>query len=293
MTTSADTGGRLFASERRRLFGIAYRMLGTATEAEDAVSEAFVRWSAAEQGAIAEPAAWLTTVLSRICLDRLRSAQRTRETYVGPWLPEPVATSAFDPADVASAGDTLSLAFLVVLEALSPLERATFLLHDVFGYRHDEVAAMLDRTPAAVRQAASRARRHLEDRRPRFADDADRHREVTEAFVAAAAGGDMQALMALLAPDVEFASDGGGVVTAVRHPQRGRERVAMVITQLATSASEGITVTPLDVNGRVGLAVGRNDVDGIDSVWLLHAVDGRITRVHAIRNPAKLTALRQ
>ena len=159
------TPEELVSTERRRLFGLAYRMLGEVGEAEDAVQETFMRWTRAE-AEVDEPAAWLTTVLSRICLDRLMSARRRRETYVGPWLPEPLATDTLDTGDPAGTADSIGLAFLVVLETLSPLERVACLLHDVFGYRHDEVAAMLDRSPAAARQLVARARRHLADRRP-------------------------------------------------------------------------------------------------------------------------------
>ncbi|HSJ43200.1 MAG TPA: RNA polymerase sigma factor SigJ [Euzebyales bacterium] len=280
----------LIASERPRLFGIAYRMLGEAGEAEDAVQETFLRWSQADWAEVDNPAGWLTTVLARICLDRLKSAQHRRETYVGPWLPEPIATDTLDPADDAALADSLSLAFLVVLERLSPLERAAFLLHDVFGYAHDEVAAMLERTPAAVRQVAARARGHLAAERPRYERDAARREAVTEAFVEAVDGADLDALMDVLAPDVVFVADGGGIVAAARHPQHGADRVAQVIISLARLKPPDWTLGARELNGEPGFTVHRPD-GTIDSAWVLHAIGHRVVRIDVLRNPAKLAGL--
>lgn len=281
---------QLIAAHRTRLFGIAYRMLGEVGEAEDAVQETFLRWSQADRAEVDNPAGWLTTVLTRICLDRLKSAQHRRETYVGPWLPEPVATDTRDPGDDAALADSLSLAFLVVLERLSPLERAAFLLHDVFGYTHDEVAAMLERSPAAVRQVAARARSHLAEERPRYDHDAERREVATRAFVAAVAGADLDALMAVLAPDVVFVADGGGVVAAARHPQHGADRVGQVIMSLARQRPSGWTFSAREINGEPGITVHRAD-GAIDSAWILHTVDRRIVRIDVLRNPAKLAGL--
>ncbi|CAN5919634.1 RNA polymerase sigma-70 factor [soil metagenome] len=275
---------------RARLFAIAYRMLGEVGEAEDAVQETFLRWSRVEQPGIDNPAAWLTTVVSRVCLDRLKSVRRQRETYVGPWLPEPLATDDLDPAEMAASADSLSLAFLVVLEQLSPLERAVFLLHDVFGYRHDEVAAMLDRSPPAVRQAAARARGHLADRRPRYERDAARREQAASAFAAAVMGADLDALMAVLAPDVTFVADGGGVVAASRHPQHGSQRVAQVVLQLAARRPPDLSFALREVNGETGIVVLRGD-GTTDSVWILHVADDRIAAIDVVRNPDKLTGL--
>jgi RNA polymerase sigma-70 factor (ECF subfamily) len=280
------------SANQGRLFGIAYRMLGEIGEAEDAVQEAFLRWTQADQAVIDNPAGWLTTVTSRICLDRLKSAQRRRETYVGPWLPEPLATDDVDPADITGTADSLNLAFLVVLEQLSPVERAVFLLHDVFGYRHDEIAAMLDRSAAAVRQAASRARSRLAERRPRYEPDAQRRDDVTRAFVAAVAGADLDALMDVLAPDVTFVADGGGIVAASRHPQRGARRVGHMILSLARLRPPDWTFSVRELNGEAGICVHRAD-GAIDSAWILHAADGRITGIDVLRNPAKLANLTQ
>ena len=283
------TTDQVVADNQRRLFAIAYRMLGEVGEAEDAVQEAFVRWER-NDGPVDNPEAWLTTVVSRVCVDRLRSAQHRRETYVGPWLPEPLATDTTDPADDAALADSLNLAFLVVLEHLSPLERAAFLLHDVFGYTHGEVAAMLDRSPAAVRQVAARARSHLTDERPRYDHDMERRDAVTDAFIDAAAGEDLDALMDLLAPDVAFVSDGGGVVKAVRHPQHGAARVGQVIITLARLYPPSWTYETRELNGESAFTVHRDD-GSIDSAWILHATEGRVAHIDVLRNPAKLASL--
>lgn len=275
-----------------RLFGLAYRMLGSVAEAEDVVQDTFVRWSEADRGDVGQPGAWLTTTATRLCLDRLKSAQRQREIYVGPWLPEPLVTDGVDPADLAGTADSLTFAFLVVLEALSPLERAVFVLHDVFGYPHDDIAAMLGRTPAAVRQVASRARRHLEQREQRFDTDRAQQRAVAEAFLAACAGQDLDAMLELLAPDVTFTGDGGGVVSATRHPVHGAERVARLLGGLWQIAeARDYTVEFLEVNAEPGLAAY---LDGtLETVMVFEVQGSRIAAVRGVRNPAKLEAFRR
>jgi RNA polymerase sigma-70 factor (ECF subfamily) len=280
---------RLVAEHRGHLFGIAYRMLGQVGEAEDAVQEAFLRWTQADRSDIENPAAWLTTVVTRVCLDRLKSAQRQREAYVGPWLPEPLMADDVDPADIAGTTDTLTFAFLVVLERLSPAERAAFLLHDVFGYDHAEVAAMLERSPAAVRQLAARARDHLADQRPRYEQDAARRRQVAEAFSAAAVGGDMEQLMKVLAPDVRFVADGGGVVAAPREPLHGVRQVATLVLGFARLATSDHQVTVSQINGMPGFVIWYRD--RVDSVWTLQIVDDHVAGIHAVRNPAKLASV--
>lgn len=281
--TSGDT--QVFDANRRRLFGIAYRMLGEVGEAEDAVQEAFARWMRRSEP-VDNADAWLTTVVSRICLDRLKSAQRTRETYVGPWLPEPLATDAVDPADSAALADSLSLAFLVVLERLSPLERR-LPAPRVFGYSHDEIAAMVDRSPAAVRKIASRARGHLAEQRPRYEPDADRRDAVTQAFMAAVAGADLGGLMDLLAPEVTFVADGGGVVPAVRHPLHGADRVARAVAALARRRPAGWSFAVGEFNREPGIKVLRTD-GTLDSLWILHVADDRVAGISVIRSPGKL-----
>lgn len=281
MTTDLD-------QERPRLFGIAYRMLGSVTEAEDAVQEAFTRLAATD--GVDEPAAWLTRVVTNVCIDRLRSAQRQRETYVGPWLPEPLVTEDHDPADLVGTAESLTLAFLVVLERLSPLQRAVFLLHDVFGYTHVEVASMLDRSPAAVRKQASRARAQLTGGTVRSASPPDEGMAVTRAFLAACEGGDLQVLMDLLAPEVVLTSDGGGAVTAARRPVRGADRVAAFVLGLARMGNResGWETHPSHVNGGPGVLVTHDGT--VDSVFALTVEDGRVVSVQVVRNPAKLAA---
>lgn len=277
----------LVAEYRPRMFGLAYRMLGGVADAEDVVQEAFLRWARADRSSVENPGGWLLTVVSRICLDRLKSAYRQRETYIGPWLPEPVATDDLDPASSADMADSLNLAFLVLLERLSPAERAAFLLHDVFGYRHHEVAAMLERSPGAVRQLASRARAHLAAHRPRYDSDSNRRRQAATAFVAAAAGADLDQLMSVLAPDVTFVADGGGTVAATRHPVHGVDRVAQVIMQLARHARPDWSIERRAINRSPGIVVRRGDRRP-EAVWVLQVADGLIATIQVIRNPVKL-----
>ena len=287
------TGGELdLDAQRRRLFGLAYRMIGEVAEAEDAVQDALARWAAADQESIREPGAWLTTVTTRICIDRLTSARRRRETYVGPWLPEPVLTgdaSGPDPAEVAATADSMTLAFLVVLESLSPDERAVFLLHDVFGHPHAEIARMLDRSPDSVRQLARRARLHLEDRRPRYQSDARRRHDVAEAFVSACEGGGLSDVLALLSPDVTLVSDGGGKASAARRPVVGPDRVARFLLGLYRQVGSDAVGRLVDVNGEPGL-VGYSDGEVV-VVFVLHVEDDRVAGIQAVRNPDKLARL--
>jgi RNA polymerase sigma-70 factor (ECF subfamily) len=278
----------LVAAHGRRLFGLAYRMLGSVAEAEDAVQDTFVRWTRSDTADVTEPAAWLTTACTRTCLDRLRSARHRRESYVGEWLPEPLATDP-DPADAAATADSLTFAFLVVLESLTPLERAAFLLHDVFGHPFEEVARVLDRTPAAVRQLASRARAHVAARPERQRADRDQARAVTRAFLAACAGEDQGELLSLLAPDVVFVGDGGGLATAVRDPIVGSDRVApMLLAFWRVGASQRMTVDLLEVNGEPGLWVRDGDVTA--AVLVVEVLGERITAIRGVRNPEKLAA---
>jgi RNA polymerase sigma-70 factor (ECF subfamily) len=208
------TGTELFEEHRGLLFSVAYRMLGTVADAEDIVQDAWLRWSGAERSAVAEPKAYLIRIVTNTAIDRLRSAQARRESYAGPWLPEPALTSP-DIADDVELAESVSLAMLVVLETLSPLERAVFVLREVFGFSHAEVATALDRTEASVRQFAHRARRHVTERRPRFAPDPAEQRRVTEEFLSAALGGDLDRLLAVLAPEVVLVSDVNGIPGAV------------------------------------------------------------------------------
>ncbi len=272
-------------AERDRLFGLAYRLLGRAGEAEDAVQETFLRWAAADRAAIENPAAWLTTVCTRVSLDVLRSARWRRERYAGPWLPEPVLTGG-EPDDPAVLAESLSMAFLVVLESLSPLERVAFVLHDIFGYSYDEVAATLERSPAAVRQLATRSRRHLAERPSRFEPDLRRGEAVRDAFLDACMGADVDRLLELLAPEVTFVADSGGVVSAPRQPVQGADRVARLLLGLAARVPPGTDLRRVEVNAMPGIVAV---VDGrIDTVISLDVVAGRIATVNVVRNPEKL-----
>jgi RNA polymerase sigma-70 factor, ECF subfamily len=287
---SVDTA-ELAEHERRRLFGVAYRMLGTVADAEDAVQETFLRWEQADRAAIGNPPGWLTTVLTRHCLDQLRSARARRETYVGPWLPEPLVEddAVTDPAERVALDESVSLAMLVVLETLSPAERAVFVLHDVFGMEFEDLAGVVGRTPAACRQLASRARRHVEERRPRFEPDAAEQRRVVAAFLEASAKGDLEALLPLLDPSVVLRADGGGRVRAAGKPVHGPERVAGVL--LAGSRwYPGMAGRLVAVNGGTGALMTRGgEVLGVVGVTV---AGGRITEIDLVANPDKLRGWR-
>jgi RNA polymerase sigma-70 factor (ECF subfamily) len=271
-----------FEALRPRLLRIAYGQLGSLAEAEDVLQDAWLRLERVDADEIRDLEAFLITTVSRLGLDALKSARVRREAYVGPWLPEPIVSDDPGPEEVAVRHDEVSLALLVVLETLSAAERTAFVLHDVFGYSFDEVAAALGTSSAAARQQASRARKAVEARRPRFPATPEQQREIITAFGQATAEGDIDGLLALLHPDAVLTSDGGGIVNAARKPIEGAERVAKAITALARDAA----MTFVDVNGMPGLAGhGR---DGIPSVVSFTVDDGRITRIDFQRNPEKL-----
>jgi RNA polymerase sigma-70 factor (ECF subfamily) len=288
LVSATDTTD-LVSRERGRLFGIAYRLLGTVSDAEDAVQEAFLRWEEADQGAIENPAGWVTTVITRYCLDQLKSARKQRETYIGPWLPEPLLTVggmvADDPAERVTLDESVSLAMLVVLETLSAAERAVFVLHEVFGIDFEEIAGMVDRTPAACRQLASRARRHVRERRPRFDPDAAEQRRVVTALLDAVSKGDLNALLPLLDPSVVLHADGGGRVRAAGRPVVGVEQVAKVMMGGRTWYP-GYATQLIAMNGGTGVLVTlEGKVIGLIAVT---AAGGRITEIDMIVNPEKL-----
>jgi RNA polymerase sigma-70 factor (TIGR02957 family) len=282
-----------FDRSRRLLFAVAYQMLGSVADAEDVVQDAWLRWSAADRDDVADPRAYLVRTASRLALDRLGAAHARRETYVGPWLPEPLLTgSAPDPAEAVELGEQVSLALLVVLETLSPLERAVFVLREVFGMPAAEVAAVLDRTEAAVRQLAHRAREHVEARRPRFDADRRAQQEVTERFFAAVAGGDVDALMAVLSPGVVLLTDGGGQVQAARRPVTGPDKVARFLTGVA---AKGLAQFPdlrlviTDVNGSPAIAGWSGGAPfGVVSLGI---AGDRVEQVLVVLNPEKLAGL--
>jgi RNA polymerase sigma-70 factor (ECF subfamily) len=281
-----------FEEHRALLFGVAYRMLGTVTDAEDAVQETWLRWSAAPRDDVADPRAYLIRIAGRAALDQLRRVAARREAYVGPWLPEPVLAGP-DVADEVALADSVSLALLVVLETLSPLERAVFVLREAFGLPHAEIAAALGRDEPAVRQLARRARAHVDARRPRYPADRCTSREVTERFLDAAAGGDLAALLDVLAPDVRLVADGGGKAPGPRRPLVGADRVARLFAHTAADIPAGTRIAYADVNGGpAALALLGRDTY---AVFVLD-VDPRTRRVDAIylvANPDKLTGVRR
>jgi len=286
-------------NERHRLINLSYRLLGSLAEAEDAVQEAYARWyamSRAQHEAIDSPGAWLTTVTSRICLDMLGSARARRERYVGEWLPEPLPEPtewpaagpggiAADPADRVTLDESVSMAFLVVLESMTPAERVAFVLHDVFRYRFAEVAEITGRTPAACRQLASSARRRIRASQARPTPTA-RQAVVVRDFRRALEAGDIGTLVGLLDPGAKAIADGGGLVTATLHPIEGAGQIALFLADLVQRAPAGVTFLERTVNGQPGLVARQ---DGVTvTVFAFRLAGDRITHIWAVRNPGKL-----
>ncbi|MFD5103392.1 RNA polymerase sigma-70 factor [Streptomyces albidochromogenes] len=290
---TADTVTEVFEEHRPFLTQVAYRMLGRIADAEDVVQEAWLRWSAQPRDDVREPRPYLVRITTRLAIDRLRHVQARREAYVGPWLPEPLETdfgaTVEDTAERAVLADSVSLAVLVVLESLSPLERAVFVLREAFGFPYGEIAATLERSEAAVRQLAGRARRHVGERKPRFDVDPAERRDLTERFLAAASGGDLDALLRLLAPDVRLVGDSGGKAKA---PLRVIESADKVGRFLFGAAKQGIPDSEfrfLELNGGPALLVLAGGKP--DAVLQLDIADGFIQCVYIVRNPDKLSAL--
>lgn len=278
-----------FTAHRRLLFGTAYRMLGTVTDTEDVLQDAWITWHGVDRAAVHNPRAYLVRTVVNLALNRLTSARATRETYVGPWLPEPVLTEPA-AAEEAETADSVSTAMLVVLETLTPVERAVFVLREVFGFSHAEIAGYIDRPEATVRQIAHRARAHVHARRPRRDSDVARRREVTEKFLAAAHGGDVNALMELLAPDVTLWNDGGGKVTAARRPLYGPDHVARwMLGVMAKPVSAGVRMTPVTINGELGLLVVAGEMP-IGAITY-DILDGCVLNIRFQVNPGKLLGL--
>jgi len=273
---------------RPLLLSIAYRMLGSFGDAEDVVQEAYLRLHREER--VNSPKAFLTTVTTRLAIDQLRSARRQRETYLGPWLPEPAVDEYVDLADRAALSDSLSTAFLVVLERLSPDQRAVFLLCDVFGYSYDEVAGIIAKTPGACRQLAVRARRRIADDRPRY-DPSPRERdELVRCFVAASEDGELDALIDLLTPDATFTGDGGGK-GGFRRPVHGSGNVARMLVGAFGKAGElGLSAEPVHVGGQPALRI-HDLANRTIAIWSFVVTEGRITSIHGIVNPDKLEHL--
>ena len=287
-----DRLDQVYRELRPYAFAIAYRMLGSVSEAEDVVQDAFLRLHRAAPDEVAAPKAYLATVTTRLAIDALRSARARRESYVGPWLPEPLLTDqGAGPADMTETADTLSMAFLVVLERLTPVERAVFLLHDVFGYEYAEVAAMVDKTEANCRQLAARARRHVQQDRPRFEASTAARAELASRFFAAAEGGDMDGLVSLLASDAVFYGDGGEKGSGLRAPVVGREQVARVVMGLGRRAKAlGITRRAVEINGDPGTMFLDHD-GGLISLISVEIVDGQAQTIRGFVNPDKIAHL--
>jgi RNA polymerase sigma-70 factor, ECF subfamily len=294
-----DPGLNAIMSERRQLINLTYRLLGSLADAEDAVQETYARWyamSQQQQQAIDSPGAWLTTVASRICLDLLGSARVRRERYVGEWIPEPVPErsewisgrsggTTVDPADRVTLDESINMAFLVVLESMTPAERVAFILHDVFGYSFAEVAVIVGRTPAACRQLASSARRRIRATQVPATPTAQQA-GVVRGFKQAWEANDIEALIGLLDPDATVTADGGGIVSAALHPIEGGEQIARYLVDLASRAPSDVTFVERTVNGQPGLVAQQ---DGVTvTVYAFDVAGDRIKHIWAVRNPNKL-----
>jgi RNA polymerase sigma-70 factor (TIGR02957 family) len=282
----------LYAELRPRAFAIAYQMLGSVSEAEDVVQEAFLRLHQTEQRneQIASPPAYLTTLVTRLAIDQLRSARARREQYVGEWLPEPLATES-SPAERAETADSLSLALMVLLESLTPQQRAAFLLRDVFQYPYEEVADILGTSVDGTRHLVARARNLLRERRPRYYASRQQREDLVRRFFAAAQEGDLSGLEELLAQDAAVHVDGGGKVPAITRPVNGRDRVARVMSAGMTAmARRGVRLQIVEVNGQPGAAAIDED-DQLVGVMAFDIVDGQIQTIHSIANPDKLRHL--
>lgn len=291
---SHDTSEPSHDELRALLFSIAYRMLGTVSDAEDVVQDAFLRLERARHNGtrIESPRAFLTTVATRLAIDQLRSARARRETYFGPWLPEPLVTATeSDPAQLAEMADSLSLSFLHLLEALSPVERAVFLLREVFDYRYDEIAQIVDKTETNCRQIFGRARTRIDEGRPRFRPDREHQRELTRRFLAAFEDGDVDVLVEFLAADVVFYGDGGGRGRGLPRPVHGRNRVARLLRAFGAQYRQiGARVQPTLINGQPGTL--NFDARGqLINVLVFEIADASIQTIRSIINPDKLDHL--
>jgi RNA polymerase sigma-70 factor (TIGR02957 family) len=285
---SPDLFAEPFVRHRSLLFTVAYEMLGSAADAEDVVQETWLRWADVDRTDVRDARAYLVRIVTRQALNRLRTLARRKETYVGEWLPEPLLVAP-DVADDVELADSVSMAMLTVLETLTPTERAVFVLREVFDVPYDEIAAAVDKSPAAVRQVAHRAREHVSARRPRVEVDRTEQEQVVERFLAAVGGGDLQGLLDVLAPDIVVLADGGGIAQASLYPIEGALPVAKLLTRFPKLVPLGTELATAWVNGEPA-AVMR--LDGVVDTALCFAFDGgRITRIFAVRNPEKLTRL--
>lgn len=285
-----------FEAARPKLFAIAYRMMGSAAEAEDIVQDAYLRWHAADRAAVQSPGAYLRRTVIRLCLDAQKSARARREQYPGVWLPEPVREGWPDalpasPEERVTEWESLSVAFLLLLEQLTAEERAVFLLREVFGYGYEELSEALGKSEAACRQMFSRARKHITDHRPRFTPTPDQHQRVFGAFMQAVSSGSLDALVGLLAEDVVAVSDGGGKSPSFVRPITGRDAVSKMLLGLMHRAvkTPGVAVEVVALNGQPGVLLRSAELG--DTAMLPHIVDGMVRAVYFVRNPDKLSRL--
>jgi RNA polymerase sigma-70 factor (ECF subfamily) len=285
--TGTDRATESFVAHRNLLFTVAYELLGSAADAEDVLQETWLRWVGVDLETVLDHRAYLVRIASRQALQRLRTLGRRRESYVGPWLPEPLLTAP-DVADDVELADSVSMAMMLVLETLKPTERAVFVLREVFGLEYDEIAEAVDKKPDAVRQIAHRARSHVAARRPRGMVSAGETREALVAFQRAVNTGDIQGLVDILAPDVVFLGDGGGVVQAVPRPVIGADKVARLLALAVTRLADA-SLDLIQINGQPALIL-RFDGE-VDTVTVLHVANGQIAGLYAVRNPAKLSHL--
>jgi RNA polymerase sigma-70 factor (ECF subfamily) len=290
-----DTAGpsalTTFSEHRSVLFSIAYRMLGTIGDAEDVLQDAFIRWQQASRAEIRSPRGFLVTIVSRLCIDRMQSARSQREEYIGQWLPEPIVTdAASDPTNAMWKGESISMAFLVLLERLNPIERAVFLLREVFDYEYAEISEAVGRTEANCRQILRRAKQHVQAARPRFTSSARKQSELLAQFVQAATNGDLDGLVAVLASDAELHTDGGGKAPALPNLVRGASRIARAIVGgMAKFAPETFATRFVEINGQPGFV---SYFEGKPAIALLLDVsDDNVQKIFAISNPAKLAHL--
>ncbi|MDD2765407.1 MAG: sigma-70 family RNA polymerase sigma factor [Opitutaceae bacterium] len=280
-----------FEPHRRHLLAVAYRFLGSVSDAEDIVQETYLRWAAAGAAGIREPRGYLTRITAHLCLDQLKSARVRRERYVGPWLPEPIVEAAgFSTGPADDRTDDISVALMLALERLSPLERAAFVLHDAFGQSFDEVAAALDRTSSACRQLAARARKHLRTARPRFAVPPGEGERLVEAFLRATQSGDLAGLTRLLTADAVLHSDSGGKVRSARRLILGADRIARLFATLTRKYGPPHSATPARINGLPGLLM--LDYNNVTQTLAFEIRDGAIATLYLIRNPDKLRHVR-
>lgn len=295
-TSYSNEHAERFTVLRPLLFTIAYEILGTATESDDVLQESYLRWAEVDLDTVRDTKAFLAQLVTRQSLNALRAQSRRREEYVGPWLPEPLLLTAGAAGDASAdvvLAESVSMAMLVVLETLTPDERAVFVLREVFGFSHDEIATAIGKSSSAVRQMAHRAREHVQSRRKRFEPvDLEESNRVTEEFLAAAAAtGDMDGLLALLAPDAVYTADSGGKASAARRPVVGAQKVAAMLVGLFRAGERvpGLTFERIMCNGEPAVMI-RSDA-GMEGVFTIEVIDGKITHFYAMRNPDKLTGI--